>query len=103
MTESVGHPSRVPILIAGILFVVGAGVLSFGFVPFLDCPTLDWFIEFSGITPMEPEWVKGHPEAIREAHRTCSLCGGRMKVTWWAKWRARVHLEESLKRQGSPF
>jgi hypothetical protein len=102
MTDSRIRLSYRRISIIGFSFL-GCLAVTWAFLPIVDCPAMDWITELSGVNPLPPELVARHPEALAVAHRDCDICGGKLKITWWAKWRARVALEETLKRQGSPF
>jgi hypothetical protein len=105
MAEPKRRSSWKPILIVGSGLFVAVAAVVIAFAPIADCPTYDALFEQVNMSPESWAWLDSHPGVIPESHRRekCECCGGTAKVTWLKRWKTKIEIAESFKRQGSPF
>lgn len=107
--ELMPGPKRRPllkrVLIVGSVLLIAIAMLVIAFAPIADCPTFDALFEQVNMSPEGWAWYDSHPEVIPESHRRekCDCCGGTAKVTWLKRWKVKIEIAESIKKQGSPF
>ena len=105
MSEPERRSSWKPVLIVGSTILLIGVVLMIAFAPIAGCPAFDMLFEQVKMSPESWAWFDRHPEVIPESHRRekCECCGGTAKVTWLKRWKYKIEVAESIKRQGSPF